>query len=184
MSGARLLRCVAGTLACLGAASAAAASLAGVQLQPEIIVDGQPLALASCGVRETLWIDHYVAALYLAPGSPPTAAQDERESKVVRLHIVDSLFLPARIPGKWRRALEREVPPEPMQRLQQAYRRLLDGDALTISYAPRTGLAMRLNGEEVLRLGGHDAIDSILEAWAEDLPVEEKLRRLASEHPC
>ena len=184
MSGTRLLRRVAASLTCFGVASATAATFAGVQLEPAVRVDGQALALASCGVRETLWIDHYVAALYLPPGSAPAAARDERKSKVVRLHIVDSLFLPARIPGKWRRALERELPPGPMQRLQQVYRRLREGDALTISYAPRSGLAMQLNGAEVLRLGGHDAIDSILEAWAEDLPVEEKLRRLTSEHPC
>lgn len=43
--------------------AAAAATLAGVQLDPTMKVAGRTLELVSCGVHDTLWIDHYVAGL-------------------------------------------------------------------------------------------------------------------------
>ena len=49
----------------------ARAVVAGVELPDEVQVDGLALALASCGVRDTLWVEHYVAAVYLPPDAPP-----------------------------------------------------------------------------------------------------------------
>lgn len=54
----------------LAAGAAAAKVVAGVDLPDTIPVGGQPLVLASCGVRDTLWIEHYVAARTCGPTRP------------------------------------------------------------------------------------------------------------------
>ena len=52
-------------------AAAGALTLPGV-----LHVGDQVLAAASCGVRETLWIDHYIATLYVRPGDAAVEAGD------------------------------------------------------------------------------------------------------------
>lgn len=162
----------------------AAAMLAGVQLAATLPVGGEALELASCGVRDTLWIDHYVAALYLPPGASMQAARDPASAKAVRMHVVESRYLPERIPQPWREALAGELAREPMFRVRVEYQDLTDGDVVTIAYAPGSGVTMRVNGRTVTRIPGHDAIDAILEAWAGQDPISGKLRRLAMKHPC
>ena len=44
------------------AVGARAETVAGVHLPEQMRLDGDTLALASCGVRDTLWIAHSVAA--------------------------------------------------------------------------------------------------------------------------
>ena len=56
------------------AGAATARTLADVQLPPHARLGDRQLALSSCGVRDTLWIEHDVAALYLPSGSPMTQA--------------------------------------------------------------------------------------------------------------
>jgi hypothetical protein len=102
----------------------------------------------------------------------------------VRMHIVESRFLPERIPQPWREALAGELEREPMFRVRVEYGDLTDGDVVTIAYAPESGVTMRVNGRTVTRTPGHGAIDAILEAWAGQDPISGKLRRIAMKHPC
>ncbi len=166
------------------AQDAGAVTLAGVQLTRTLDAAGLQLELASCGVRDTLWIDHYVAALYLPRGASLQAARDPARAKAVLMVIVESRYLPAGIPEKWRLALDRELALEPMSRVRRAYRNLSDGDVVTILYLPEGGVSMLVNGRSVVFDPGHAVIDSILESWAGADPLSGKLRRLSLRHPC
>jgi hypothetical protein len=58
-------------------------------------VGAQSLAPASCATRNTLWIHHYAAALYVPPrASPVDALQDPRQPKALQVEILDKAFLP------------------------------------------------------------------------------------------
>jgi len=148
----------------------------------------QKLRLVSCGVRDTLWIDHYAAGLYLPKGqsaqSVQDEVQDEKRPKAVQLKIINARYLPEDIPQKWRGALKSEMKHEPMVRVRQAYDRLSDGDVVTFSYLPGKGMTMQVNGRTVTRTPGDAVIDSILKAWAGKDPVTGKLHRLALQFPC
>jgi hypothetical protein len=135
-------------------------------------------------VRDTLWIDHYVTALYVPRGSSIDPVRDPAQPKAVIMRIVEARYLPEQIPAKWLEALEREVAPERLMRVKDAYRRLQTGDSVSIEYAPRQGTFMRVNRRIVARLPGQRLIDSILVAWAEGDDIETKLRQLGAEHPC
>lgn len=149
-----------------------------------ITLGEEPLDPVSCGVRDTLWVDHYRAVLYLPRGAPIESVRDPRTPKAVVIRIVDARYLPSRIPAKWRRALETRIAAEPMQRIRDAYRRLRKGDVVAFTYAPASGVALRVNGDGIFRGDGHAVIDAILDAWARPEPVARKLHRLAIEHPC
>ncbi|HEX6267253.1 MAG TPA: chalcone isomerase family protein [Burkholderiales bacterium] len=170
--------------AALASAAAEAATLAGVRLEPTLQVGGQTLALASCGVRDTLWIDHYAAGLYLPKGDSPQTVQDGSRPKAVRMKVIQARFLPDNIPEKWRGALKSELRHEPMVRVREAYDRLADGDVVTFAYGPQQGVTMSVNGKTVVNTPGHAVIDSILKAWSGKDPVTGKLNRLTLEHPC
>lgn len=171
----------------LGAAlavAAEAATLAGARLPPTLRVASHTLELVSCGVRDTMWIDHYAAGLYLPKGDSPQAAQDERRPKAVRMKVIQARYLPDNIPQKWRRALKTELQHEPMVQVRQAYDRLSDGDVVTFSYVPQAGVTMSVNGKQIVNTPGHAVIDSILEGWSGKDPTTGKLNRLTLEHPC
>lgn len=164
--------------------AAAAATLAGVQLDPTMKVAGRTLELVSCGVRDTLWIDHYVAGLYVPQGQPPEAADDAKRAKAVRIKVLEARYLPEDVPEKWRGALKSELRHEPMMQVREAYDRLSDGDLVTFTYVPQQGVTMQVNGGTVVQTPGHAVIDSILEAWEGKDPISGKPHRLSLEHPC
>lgn len=163
---------------------ATAATVAGVQLPDSLALGAQPLRLVSCGVRETLWIDHYAAGLYLPPGRALQELKSPQTPKAVRLQVIEGAWLPERIPGKWRGALEAELAQEPMTQVRTAYRGLSNGDIVSFAYLPREGVTMSVNGRTVLRVPGHAVIDRILETWAGEDPISGKLERLTLKHPC
>lgn len=166
------------------AACAAAATIAGVDLPETKVVGGRTLELVSCGVRDTFWIDHYAAGLYVPRNGAATAARDPKVPKAVELRIVEARFLPSDIPTKWRGALGEELRSEPMMRVRRAWDRLSDGDEVTFTYLPEQGVRMTLNGREILAVEGHAVIDSILDAWAGKDPLASKLHRLTLKNPC
>lgn len=166
------------------AATAEAATVGGVRLEPTLQAGGRTLQLASCGVRDTLWIDHYAAGLYLPKSEDAQAARDNRRAKAVKLKVIQARYLPDSIPEKWRGALKRELQHEPMVKVRQAYDRLSDGDEVTFTYVPDKGVTMSVNGDTVINTPGHAVIDSILKAWSEEDPITGKLNRLTLEHPC
>jgi hypothetical protein len=165
-------------------AAAFAASIHGAHAPPTVRLDAHTLERVSCGVRRTLWIRHYHAALYVPKGASPHAAMDERQPKAVRVRILDSRYLPEQVPEKWRAVLAAELPPDTMARVQRVYGGLSTGDVLTFTYLPRQGLTMRVNGRVVARARGHAVVDSMLHAWAAGEPVPIRLDRLIHEHPC
>ncbi|HSD43650.1 MAG TPA: chalcone isomerase family protein [Burkholderiales bacterium] len=163
---------------------AAAVSLAGVPLAPQMELDGRAVVLSSCGIRDTLWIEHYVAALYVPPGASAQAVSDPAQPKAVRIHILERRWLPREVPRKWLSALQLALADDPLRRVRGAYSTLADGDEILIAYVPQHGTDMRVNGSIVTHAVGHGVIDSLLRTWAGREPVAGKLDRLASTHPC
>ena len=175
---------LAAALALAPATPAPAVEVAGVKLPQTLRVGAERLVPVSCGVRDTLWIEHYAAALYLQRGVPLSAVRDAKRPAAVMLRMIDTRYMPESIPQKWLEALERTVAPSPLARLRTAYRRLADGDRVLIEYQPRRGVTMRVNGRTVIRAPGHSAVRAILDAWAGRDDISGKLARLRLEHPC
>jgi hypothetical protein len=163
---------------------ASAKTFEGVHLPERLQSRSHVLELAACGVRDTLWIEHYVAAVYVQRHESLRALMDEDKPKAVALHVVDDRYLPDEIPSKWRGALESALAPTAMTKVRQAYRGLRNGDVVYVVYTPGQGVVLSVNAEPLVRARGHTVITSILQAWAEDEPMSAKLERLQRKHGC
>lgn len=161
---------------------AAAGALA---LPSALQVGDQVLAAASCGLRETLWIDHYAATLYVRPGdAADTALLDARRAKALEIQLLNKSFMPAEMPKKYRRVLEADLDDEAMQRVRTAYRLLRPGDVISIAYLPGRGVSLSVNRELVAATPAHRVVESILSTWADGKPVDQHLRAMLAKHPC
>lgn len=159
---------------------------AGALALPAVVqVGDQVLAAASCGTRETLWIDHYAATLYVPPGdAADSALLDARRPKALEIQILSKSFMPPEIPRKYRRALEADLDEDSMERLRDAYRMLRPGDVIRITYAPGPGVSVSVNRRLVLTSPAHRLVESILATWADGKPLDRHLRTVLSKHPC
>jgi hypothetical protein len=148
-------------------------------------VGTEALTAASCATRNTLWIHHYAAALYVAPRASPVAAlQDPRQPKALQVQILNKAFLPDEMPARWRRALESELDSRSITSVRAAWQRLGAGDRVTLAYAPGPGVSLKVNENVVAAAPSHRLVDALLRTWADDEPVRERASRIIARHPC
>ena len=159
---------------------------AGALALPAVLqVGDQVLAAASCGTRETLWIDHYVATLYVPPGSAADAALlDARRAKALEIRLITTRFMPGEIPRKYQRALDADLDDATMSRVREAYRLLRPGDVISIVYVPASGVTLSVNRELVMTTPAHSMVEAILATWADGKPLDRHLRTVLAKHPC
>ena len=158
--------------------------LAALAAGPAAALEPSKLIPAACGVRHTLWLEHYSAQLYLPAGTAIEALSDPDTPKMLRIRVRNTLLMPPEIPRKWREALEPVLDAQAMKRLQDSYDGLQSGDTVVVTYQPQKGIALSINERTVATAGGHGAIDALLAAWADDAPLEEKLARTVSRNRC
>ncbi|HET7197303.1 MAG TPA: chalcone isomerase family protein [Burkholderiales bacterium] len=160
-------------------------SLATLPAPGMLRVGDQSLAPASCATRNTLWIRHYAAALYVPPRASPAAAlEDPKVAKALQVEILNKAFLPRQMPQRWQLALAAELDRASLGSIDAAWRRLGAGDRVTIAYAPGPGVSLRVNGRLVAAAPTHRLVDALLHTWAEDEPVSERVSRVVARHPC
>lgn len=156
-----------------------------IQVPGALRVGSQSLPAASCATRDTLWIHHYAAALYLAPkASPVTALQDPRQPKALHVQILSRTFLPKDLPVKWREPLESHLDLPSFTSVRLAWRELAVGDQVTIAYLPGSGVTLQLNDRVIARSPRHDVIDALLQTWADNEPVPQRVSRTIAKNPC
>jgi hypothetical protein len=156
-----------------------------VQVPSAMLVGNQQLPAASCATRDTLWIHHYAAALYVPPREAPVdALEDPKQPKALRVQILSKTLLPKEMPKKWRDTLEQELDLAAFGAVRNAWHKLAVGDQVTVAYAPGPGVTLELNERLVARTPRHEVIDALLRAWADGAPVREQVDRVVAKHPC
>lgn len=152
---------------------------------PLLQVGAQSLAPASCATRNTLWIHHYAAALYVPSRASPVAVlQDPKQAKAVQVEILNKAFLPKEMPRRWRRALESELDGRSLSSIAVAWQNLGAGDRVTVAYAPGPGVSLKVNDRLVATAPSHGLVDALLRTWADDEPVSQRVSRIVAKHPC
>jgi len=156
-----------------------------IQVPGAVRLGNVQLPAASCATRDTLWIHHYAAALYVpARQSPVNALQDPRQAKALQVQILSKAFLPREMPKKWRDTLQSELDGAALGAIRDAWRGLAVGDRVTVAYLPGPGVTLQLNDRVVARTPKHELIDALLKTWAEGEPVPQRVNRVVAKHPC
>jgi len=158
---------------------------AAIQVPSGLRVGNQMLPARSCATRDTLWIHHYAAALYVPQRArPEVALQDPQEPKALHVQILSKSFLPHDLPKKWNEALQSQLDRSSMNAVQNAWHQVAVGDRVTIAYAPGPGVTLQLNERLIARSPKHDVVDALLRTWAGGEPVRERVSQAVAKHPC
>jgi len=156
-----------------------------IQVPGALRVGNQSLPAASCATRDTLWIHHYVAALYVPPKTAPAAAlQDPKQPKALHIQVLSRSLLPKDLPVKWRDTLEAHLDLPSYTSVRLAWREVAVGDRVTIAYVPGSGVTLQLNDRVVARTTRHEVVDALLQTWAETEPISERVNRVIARNPC
>ena len=172
-------------LAVLVLGTAALVPATAIDVPSAMRVGNVQLPAASCATRDTLWIHHYVAALYVpTQQSPVDALQDPQQPKALQVQILSKTFLPKEMPKKYREALESELDGAALGAIRDAWHGLGVGDRVIVAYLPGPGVTLQLNDRVVARTPKHEVIEALLKTWAEGEPVPERVNRVVEKHPC
>ncbi|MBV9192317.1 MAG: chalcone isomerase family protein [Betaproteobacteria bacterium] len=158
---------------------------AAIQVPSGLKVGNQILPARSCATRDTLWIHHYAAALYLPQRArPEIALQDPQQPKALHVQILSKSFLPRDLPKKWDQTLQSQLDRPAMRAIETAWRQISVGDRVTIAYAPGPGVTLQLNERLVARSPRHEVVDALLRTWADGEPVPQRVSQAVAKHPC
>lgn len=156
-----------------------------IQVPGALRVGNQSLPATSCATRDTLWIHHYAAALYVPSREvPANALQDPDQPKALHVQILSRTFMPKDLPIKWREPLEQHLDVPSFTSVRLAWREVAVGDRVTIAYAPGNGVTLQLNDRVVAHSPRHAVIDALLQTWAENEPIPQRVNRVVAKNPC
>jgi hypothetical protein len=155
----------------LSSLPAMAASVAGVNLEDRITVNGQQLVLNGAGIRKKLFIKVYVGGLYLPAkqnnASSILAADTPRRMVMAFVFSVGK----EKIAEAWDEGLEANVPNAGAD-VKAAFKTLASwmedidkGQRIVLTYAPGGATTVEVNGKVKGTLPGKAVADAILATW-------------------
>jgi hypothetical protein len=171
--------------------AAQALELAGVTLEETVKTHayGTELKLNGAGVRQRLFMDIYVGALYLPQHARDAAAVLEQNgAKRMSLHFVYREIVAEKLVAAWNEGFEKNLPPEQFRALRPRianfnglFPTLRKGDRVDIDILPRAEKSATtqvwINGTLRGKVGGGDFARALLMIWLGEHPVDADLKR-------
>ncbi len=165
------MRKAAFALSLLLAATAEAATVAGVTLNDTTTAGGQTLVLNGAGIRKKLFIKVYVAGLYLpAKQSAPERILAADTARQMVMHFVFNVEK-GKIAEGWQEGLVANTP-NTSPAVKQAFSTLSSwmedmkkGQRLVLTYVPGSGTTVEVNGKVKGVLPDKAVADAILATW-------------------
>lgn len=148
-----------------------AATIADVNLENSVTVNGSPLVLNGGGIRKKLFIKVYVGGLYLPARNNNAAAILGADTP--RRMVMHFLFSVSKdqMCEAWSEGLEANTP-HPTAEVSGSFKTLCSlmeaipkGNRLVLTYVPGTGTTVEVNGKMKGTLPGKATADAILSTW-------------------
>jgi hypothetical protein len=144
--------------------------------------DQTPLVLNGLGLmRYRVLFRGYVAALYLAQGTPPSKALEDVARRIeieyfwsltaARLAKVTIEGIEKNVPASEMRALEPRI-----RRFNALYRDIAPGDRYALTYTPGRGTELALNGRALGTIEGADFGRAVFAIWLGTEPFDANLK--------
>lgn len=173
-------------LAILGAVTAAqAGELAGVKVPDTVTLGGQELVLNGMGLREKMWVDVYVGALYL---QEKTSSADQVIGAAgpsrMEMHFVHDA--PAeKIIAAWNEGFEDNNSAEEYKAVKEritAFNEFFgadvkEGDVMVFDMVPGEGTTVSINGEVKGVIEGDDFAKALRAIWVGRNPPTKNLKK-------
>jgi hypothetical protein len=159
----------------------------GVEVADTIsFADGKTkLLLNGAGLREKLYIDVYIGALYVPAKTvdASTILSDDGPCSV-RMYILYKEISKQKLTDGWTDGLVANLSKDELRSIQprlDAFNKLFTpvhkGDVLSIEYTPEKGTEVRVNGEWHGAVEGNDFFRALLKIWLGPNPVSKSLKQ-------
>jgi hypothetical protein len=163
-------------------ASAQARTLAGVELPDSVVVDGTTLVLNGMGLRQAtaLRVKAYVGGLYLEQRtSDGNTVINSPQVKRVTMGFVRDIDR-KRLTSGWAdeiRKVGNNIPDDRIAQFSALIPNVKDGDKMSFTWRPRTGVDVALNDEPRGSVPGDDFARTLFTVWFGPKPGDENLKR-------
>jgi len=166
---------------------ATAVTLSGVEIPDTLSLanGGHTLVLNGAGIREKLFLDIYIGALYLPvkSGDAQTILAGTGPA-CVAMHFLYKEVSREKITDAWEDGLAANQTATEMQALQPQlekfnalFRTMRKGEVIRICYLPGTGTEVRINGERRGDVEGESFFHALLGIWLGAHPVSNDLKQ-------
>jgi hypothetical protein len=172
-----------GALVLLAATPAPAAELGGIEMPGTITLEGRQLVLNGMGLREKLWVDVYVAGLYLERRS--TDAEEilsSGQAKHLRMHFLYKKVGAKKLTDAWSEGFEANageaaarLRPD-LERLNSWMEDIAAGDEMTFTAVPDKGLEVTVKGARRGVIEGDEFASAFWKIFLGRRPPTEKLK--------
>jgi len=170
-------------LVLLLSAPAWAGKLEGITMPDQASISGKTLHLNGMGVRKKLWIEVYVAGLYLeTPTHQAAQIVSADEVKQVRMHFMTGLATKGKMDDAWDDGFEANNPDtvdslKPrIETFKGYFGDMKDGDVVDITYVPEEGTTVVINGARKGTIEGKDFNEALMRVWFGDHPPSSGLK--------
>lgn len=160
-----------------------AGELSGVTVPDSVTVNDTILKLNGMGLRKKLWVEIYVAGLYLAiPTNDPSAAVNSDGPKKIVMHFLTDRAKKKKMDAAWLGGFESNSPAD-FGTLEDRVRTFVGffgdmgvDDVIELTVEPEGGTTAVLNGKKVGVIEGEDFGAALLRVWLGDHPPADDLK--------
>ncbi|UCC57150.1 MAG: chalcone isomerase family protein [Gammaproteobacteria bacterium] len=150
----------------------------------QLVDSDTTLVLNGAGIREKLFMDIYIGALYLpAKTTDATAILNDTQPASVLMHFLYSKVSKSKITDGWQEgmkanttAAEMETLKPDLDKFNDLFLTMHEGDVVRIDYLPGTGTVVRINEEWRGTIAGETFFRTLLRTWLGSSPVSKKLK--------
>lgn len=162
-----------------------AKEIAGVALQESLHQNDLTLTLQGAGIRQKLFFDLYVAALYTSKNyATAQALLDDDAPMGLRLHVISSMITSEKMETATREGFE-TVTHHHTQPLHDAIEALIgtfqepiaQNDVYDLIYAPQQGVLVYKNGVLKQRIADLAFKKALFAIWLGDAPIQDSLKQ-------
>lgn len=154
-----------------------------VEVPDSVTLAGQEVPLNGVGLREVVWVNVYVGALYLPEQATTTeAAVSQAGPKRIAMYFVHDAER-EKIVEAWNEGFANNNPPETVETIRNHIEQfngwfgdVKEGDVIFLDYLPEEGTRVTINGEVKGSIPGKAFNDALLRIWLGPKPPGGNLR--------
>lgn len=156
----------------------------GVKLAQKVTIEGQNLVLNGAGIREKMWIDLYVGALYL-PKKSSNAAEimSSGDASAIKLTIISGMITSEKMINAVNEGFENSTNGNtaPIKAKITQFKsffkeEIKKGDVFDIVNVPGKGVVVSKNGKEKGVIDGADFKKALFGIWLSNKPADKGLK--------
>lgn len=146
--------------------------------------DGTTLQLNGAGVRSKLFMDIYIAELYMEkPSASAAAVIGDKGKKRIVMHFLYSEVAKDKLVDAWNEGFKENNSAGDLAKLQERIQQFNNlfvdvkkGDVIILDYAPATGTVVTIKGQKKGTIAGADFNEALLKIWLGEKPVNAGLK--------